>query len=139
MRLRVPTGSNRSAAAAIESRAQDEWQRVYRAALTPILELEARLAATAEHGATDSEIAALAVAVVDALRDLVAAERRLEELETTMLSAVRLRGDATVTEIVERTGISASTLRRRMRPGPVELRGYEVVPDPAAAHGWARL
>lgn len=132
-RLRTPTGLNHYAAGQIEAAAVQRWRAAYAAALAPMIALEKRLAA----GDISPETAARHA--VSALRTLTAAQPRLMRLESVMLGAVLLRGGATVGEIIARTGISGSTLRRHLHPGPADLRGRECLPDSASPYGWRAL
>lgn len=129
-RYLTPTATNRHCAASIEAAALAEWSRVYARALAPMLALERRLA---EGGIQPETAARLAVS---ALRTLTAAEPQLHRLEMIMLGAQLLGGTTSIRQISGRTGLAASTLRRRLHPGPVDLRGRECLPDRDSAYGW---
>lgn len=132
-RLRTPTGLNHYAAGQIEAAAVQRWRTAYAHALAPLIALEKRL----EEGDLPPDVAARHA--VSALRTLTAARPRLMRLESIMLGAVLLRGGVTVGEIVKRTGLSGSTLRRHLHPGPADLRGRECLPDPSSPYGWRAI
>ncbi len=132
-RLRTPNGINQRSGRDIEAAALERWRAVYTPALAGLIDLEQLLAA----GDIDVNVAAREA--VSALRALVDARDQLMRLEAIMLGAVVLRGDASIGEIVARTGIAGSTLRRRLHPGPIEMRGRECLPDGGSPWGWRPL
>lgn len=129
-RLLTPTATNRHSATAIEAAALAEWRRVYSRALAPMLELDRRLA----DGGLSPETAARQA--VSALRTLTAAQPQLHRLEMIALGAQLLGGSTSIRQISGATGLAASTLRRRLHPGPVDLRGRECLPDRGEPYGW---
>ncbi|CAM3778532.1 hypothetical protein H7J08_00985 [Mycobacterium frederiksbergense] len=124
-RYRNATGVNIHAGQGISEQLIAQLSSTYRDALTPLHSL----------GQRESVAPAEAVA---ALHTLTAAAAGLRQLRFEILGAAVLAGRP-VADVADATGISPSTLTRRLKHTSARLRGREMVFEPAAPHGWATL
>lgn len=122
--LRVPTATNRHAAADIQERLVAALRTTVAAALAPLREL-------ATHETVSPAEAAAALAT------LRAARRRIDRLILDLAGA-HVLGGGSVAALAD-AGMTAATLTRRLPATPAAWRGKELLFDGAAPHGWRPL
>lgn len=120
-----PTGLNCVAAPEIQRRVRKEIVALVTEALRPMHALSTRGTVTPAQA-------------VRALRTLRASRHRLDQLIFDLAGAAVL-GGVPVGTIVDRTGMPASTLTRRLPSTPAALRGREIIQSPASTWGWREL
>ncbi|CPS10995.1 Uncharacterised protein [Mycobacteroides abscessus] len=119
-RLRDATPSNRDASLTI----QRELLQKVRSRINGA-RLALKRASGAEHPGT----------VLARLTEFRRAHREIDEL-CMELAGVAILGGMTATEVSKATGISASTLTRRVPKSLTALRGRHITRDATAPHGW---
>lgn len=121
---RVPTATNRMAAADIQARLLTQLRDTMTETLRPLHAL-----ATHETVSPTEAVAALA--------QLRAQRRRIDRMILD-LAGTTVLGGGSVRSLVD-AGLPAATLTRRLPATPAAWRGRELVFAPASPHGWKPL
>ena len=135
--LRTPSAANRYAGEQLKHLLAAELLSHLDDAVTPLREFAHRTIRASDH-IDSTAAAALAAEAIAALAHLHASDQRTERLQSHLLGAEALTG-VNVGHIGEVTGLSHSTLTRRLANSPAALRGKDIAPDPTHEWGWRAL